>query len=74
MKSIELTSTSPSPSRLIATRAPRQGCRSARITLLSLLSLTGFAELASAADAATDAASEPTDSGGLVEIIVTAEK
>src|SRR3984893_10226887 len=77
MKSIERTSTSPSPSRLVAMRAPRQGCRSARwtsVTLLSLLSLTGFAEFASAADAATDAASEPTDSGGLVEIIVTAEK
>jgi iron complex outermembrane receptor protein len=47
------------------------------MTLVSLLSLAGLAELASAVDAtadATDASSATTDTGGLSEITVTAEK
>jgi iron complex outermembrane receptor protein len=47
------------------------------MTLVSLLSLAGLAEFASAVDAtadATDASSATTDTGGLSEITVTAEK
>src|SRR5258708_33233735 len=76
MQSIELTSTPWSPTQMISARTARHRCRSARwesIALLSLLSLTGLAEVASATDA-TDASSGATDSGGLSEITVTAER
>jgi iron complex outermembrane receptor protein len=77
MKSVELMSTPWSPSQTVAARTARQPHRSARwksIAWVSLLSLTGFAECAPAADATTEASSPPTDSGGLAEIMVTAEK
>src|SRR4030081_3085661 len=81
MKSVELISTPWSPSQTVAARTVRHRCRSARwksITLVSLLSLTGLGEFASAADAtdaaSTDASSSTTDTGGLSEITVTAEK
>jgi outer membrane receptor protein involved in Fe transport len=60
MKSIELLCTSKSPSRTPA-------------MLGLLLSLAALTELASASDA-TDASSAATDSGGLAEITVTAER
>jgi iron complex outermembrane receptor protein len=76
MQSIELLSTPWSPSPTAAARTARHRHRPARCTsiaLATLLSLTALAELASAADA-TDTSSESTDSGGLSEITVTAEK
>jgi iron complex outermembrane receptor protein len=79
MTSIELTSTPESSSQTVAARAARPRCRSVRwkfTALVSLLSLAVAAEFASAAEAvdATDASSATTDSGGLSEITVTAEK
>src|SRR6202171_5888544 len=81
MQSVELMSTPWSPSQTVAVRTARHRYRSARwtsIALATLVSLTALTELASAADAtdasSTDASSETTDTGGLSEITVTAEK
>src|ERR1700682_5558814 len=76
MQSVELMSTPWSPSQTVAVRTARHGYRSARwtsIALATLVSLTALAELSSAANA-TDAAPATTDTGGLSEITVTAEK
>jgi iron complex outermembrane receptor protein len=80
MKSIELLSTLGSPAQTVAARMVRHRHRSVRwkpIALASLVALTGLAKSASAVDAtagATDASSAATDSGGLTEILVTAER
>src|ERR1700682_1612329 len=81
MQSVELMSTPWSPSQTVAVRTARHRYRSARwtsIALATLVSLTALTELASAADAIdtspTDGSSETTDTGGLPEITVTAEK
>src|SRR6266404_152825 len=80
MKSIELMSTPWSVARTAAARTVRHRCRSAHwksIALASLVALTGLADSASAVEAtadAADASSAATDSGGLSEITVTAER
>jgi iron complex outermembrane receptor protein len=76
MQSVELNSTPRAPSQAVAARTARHPRRTERwksIALASLLSLS-LAEFAPAADATTDASAAPTDSGGLAEIMVTAEK